>query len=76
MFAKQDKPKGRGTNPNHTPTHGLDNTSRMRTAISPGRWQPDSFKCQLHTTHVGAVVREPHGSSPTACAGKADQELP
>ena len=24
----------------HTPTHGLANTSRMRTAISPGQLQP------------------------------------
>ena len=24
----------------HTPTHGLASTSRMRTAISPGQWQP------------------------------------
>ena len=31
-----------------------------------------SIKCQLHTTHVGAVGWEPHGSSPTTCAGKAD----
>ena len=30
------------------------------------------FKCQLHTTHVGAVDWEPHGSSPTICAGNAD----
>ena len=35
-----------------------------------------SFKRQLHTKHVGTVGWEPHGSSPTACAGKADQELP
>jgi len=32
----------------------------------------ESFKCQFHTTHVGAVGWEPHGSSPTTCAGKAD----
>ena len=31
-----------------------------------------SFKCQLHTTHVGAVGWELHSSSPTTCAGKAD----
>ena len=31
------------------------------------------FKRQLHTTHVGAGGWEPHGSSPTACAGKVDQ---
>ena len=30
------------------------------------------FKCQLHTTHVGAVDWEPHGSSPTICAGNGD----
>ena len=31
-----------------------------------------SIKRQLHTTHVGSVGWEPHGSSPTTCAGKAD----
>jgi len=31
------KLKARGK---HTPTHGLASTSRMRTAISPGQWQP------------------------------------
>ena len=31
-----------------------------------------SFKCQLHTTQVGAVGCEPHGNSPMTCAGKAD----
>ena len=33
-------------------------------------------KRQLHTTHVGAVGWELHGTFPTTCAGKADQELP
>ena len=96
--------KARGT---HTPSHGLAITSRMRTAISRGQWQPwtpvffqlfgahqhgiaisqwlgktrvyktlssrgKSFKCQLHTADVRAVGWEPHGSSPTTCAGKAD----
>ena len=32
----------------------------------------ESFKCQLHTTHVGATGCEPHGNSPTTCTGKAD----
>ena len=32
-----------------------------------------SFKCQFHTTHVGAVGWEPHSSHTTTCAGKADQ---
>ena len=32
----------------------------------------ESFKCQFHTTHVGAVGWEPHSSSTTTCAGKAD----
>ena len=32
----------------------------------------ESFKCQLHTTHVAAVGWEPQGSSPTTCSGKAD----
>ena len=32
----------------------------------------ESFNCQLHTTHVGAVGWKPHGSSPTTCTGKAD----
>ena len=32
----------------------------------------ESFKSQLHKTHVGAVGFEPHGNSPTTCAGKAD----
>ena len=31
-----------------------------------------SIKRQLHTTHVGADGWEPHSSSPTICAGKAD----
>ena len=31
-----------------------------------------SFMYQLHTSHVGAVGWELHGSSPTTCAGKAD----
>ena len=35
-----------------------------------------SRKRQLHTTHAGAAGWEPRGSSPTTCAGKADQELP
>ena len=87
MFAKQDKPKARGT---HAPTHGLDSTSRMRTAISPGQWlgqwQPDSlglinmawhsFKRQLHTTHVGVVSWEPCGSSPTPCTGRRIRGYP
>ena len=30
------------------------------------------IKRLLHTTYVGAVGWEPHGSSPTTCAGKAD----
>ena len=29
-------------------------------------------QCQLHTTHARAVDWEPHGSSPTICAGNAD----
>ena len=29
-------------------------------------------KCQLHTSHVGAVGWEPHGSSHMTCTGKAD----
>ena len=32
-------------------------------------------KRQLHTTHVGAVGWEPHRSSPTTSAGKADHGL-
>ena len=32
-----DKLKARGT---HTPTHGLASTWLVRTAISPGQWQP------------------------------------
>ena len=35
-----------------------------------------SIKCQLHTTHVGAVGWEPHSSSTTTCVGKVDDELP
>ena len=31
------------------------------------------FTRQLHTTRVVAGSWEPHGSSPTACAGKVDQ---
>ena len=37
-----------------------------------GAKQP--FKHQLHTTLVGAGGWEPHGSSPTACVGKVDQQ--
>ena len=93
----------------------MDNTSRMRTAISPGQWQPwtavlpslglismakpsgswtgkipvyqrpftaeaSAKHCckhpELHTTHVGTVGWELHGTSPTTCVGMADQELP
>ena len=32
----------------------------------------ESFKCQLHATHVEDVGSEPHCSSPTTCAGNAD----
>ena len=35
-----------------------------------------SIKRQVDITHVRAVGWEAHGSSPTACAGRADQELP
>ena len=31
-----------------------------------------SIKRHLHTTHMGAVCWEPHGSSPKTCAWKAD----
>ena len=34
-----------------------------------------SFKRQLHPTHVGAFGWEPHGSSTTTCAAKADHGL-
>ena len=34
--------------------------------------QGESFKCQLHTTHVGSVGWELHSSSTTTCAAKAD----
>ena len=37
--------------------------------------QGEFCKCQLHTTDVGDVGWEPHGSSPTTCAGKADHEF-
>ena len=30
------------------------------------------IKCQLNTTHVGAVCWEPQSCFPTTCAGKAD----
>ena len=33
------------------------------------------FERQLHTTHMGSGGWEPHGSAPTACAGKVDQPL-
>ena len=39
------------------------------------RGKPGPFNCQLHTTHVGVVGWEPHGSSPTTCARKADHEF-
>ena len=35
-----------------------------------------SIKCQLHTTHVGAVHWESHSSSTMTCIGKMDHELP
>ena len=35
-----------------------------------------SIKCQLHTTHVGAVDWEPHRGSTTTFAGKVDHKLP
>ena len=38
--------------------------------------EKQSIKCQLHTTHVGAVGWEPHSSSTMACVGKADHKLP
>ena len=38
--------------------------------------EKQSIKRQLHTTHVGAVGREPHSSSTMTCAGKADHKLP
>ena len=31
-----------------------------------------SFKCQLHTTHLGPFGWELYGSSPMKCAGKED----
>ena len=34
-----------------------------------------SAKCQLHTTHVGAVGWELHSSSTTTCKGKMDDKL-
>ena len=36
---------------------------------------PLQCKCQFHTTHVGAVGWEPHCSSTTTCAGKADHRF-
>ena len=38
--------------------------------ILPRRVQKNSFKHQLHSTHVGAVGWEPHGSFPRARATK------
>ena len=38
--------------------------------------EKQSIKCQLHTTHMGAVGWEPHSSSTMACVGKADHKLP
>ena len=35
-----------------------------------------SIKCQLHTTHVGAVGWELNSSSTITCAGKVDHKLP
>ena len=35
-------------------------------------YRGESFKCQFHTTHVGAVGWESHSNSTTTCAGKAD----
>ena len=38
--------------------------------------EKQSIKCQLYTTHVGAVGWEPHSSSTTTCTGKVDHKLP
>ena len=35
----------------------------------------DSFKHQLHTTHVGAVAWESHVNSPTTCMGKVEYSM-
>ena len=42
------------------------------TAVVSAKQSIKSIKRQLHTTHVGAVGWESHGSSPTRCAGKTD----
>ena len=41
--------------------------------VYPFSAEEHPFKHQLHTRQVGAGGWEPHGSSPTACAGKVDQ---
>ena len=59
---------------------GFANTGAHQHGIAVGQWprktlscRGEYFKCQFRTTHMGAVgCCEPHGSSPTACAGKAD----
>ena len=48
---------------------GVPTSQKTPTAVVSAK---QSFKRQLHTTHVGAVGWESHGSSPTRCAGKTD----
>ena len=52
---------------------GKPASQKLLTAEVSGK---QSIKCQLHTTHVGAVGWEPNSSSTTTCAGKVDHELP
>ena len=43
-----------------TPTHGLARTSRMRTAISPGRWQPWTFSMLMSPNKGETAVHGCH----------------
>ena len=72
-----------GAHIHHYRTHAHSHYQwQLWTAVSPllgltlSYWvlscRGEFFKCQLHTTHVGAVDWEPHGSSPTICAGNGD----
>ena len=54
-------------------SRGFKSSRHTSAQAAHGQFTLGSYlKCQLHTTRVGAVGWEPHGSSPTTCAGKAD----
>ena len=60
-----------------TAWHGHRSVTRKTCVQRPftAEASPLQCKCQFHTTHVGAVGWEPHCSSTTTCAGKADHRF-